>query len=67
MRQYKRPSKSQITAVALGALAVGAFGATDVYADTTTALTWNSNTEYTRPISDSSVVMRTEHNQKHIK
>lgn len=30
MRQYKRPSKAQITAVALGALAVGSFGATEL-------------------------------------
>ena len=52
MRQYKRLSKTQITAVALGALAVGSFGATDIYANSTRSLEWSNDSEYTRPVSE---------------
>lgn len=64
MKQYKRPSKAQITALALGALAVSSFGTTDVYADSTRSLEWQNQSEYTRPIADNFTVSRSEGSSK---
>lgn len=64
MKQYKRPSKAQITALALGVLTIGSFGAGDVYANSTTELEWKNNSEYVRPISEASAANQNKRDNK---
>ena len=64
MRQYKRPSKAQVTALALGALTIGSFGAGDAYADNTRELEWRNQSEYTRPIGETETARRHNANTK---